>query len=88
MKAYAIICLSRADDTFQPDGRCDYRKCGSNPPKRSLSFKSRKRENGVIRSTHTGLNLYRGMWQAQIIRDRLQVFGQPKAYLKVGGESC
>ena len=84
MKEFAIICLSRADDTFQPDGRCDYRKCGSNPPKRSLSFKSRKREHRVIWSTHTGLKVYRGMWQAQIIHDRLRTSFHLITYLKQG----
>ena len=86
MKEFAIICLSRADDTFQPDGRCDYRKCGSNPPKRSLSFESRRRENRVIWAAHTDLKEYRGMWQARIILDRLRVFGRQLTYLKVGGE--
>ena len=72
MKAYAIICLSRADDTFQPDGRCDYRKSKGNRSKRSLSLKNGRREHRVTESIQPSVAVRLPfMRQASIIHDWL-----------------
>ena len=72
MKAYAIICLSRADDTFQPDGRCEYRKSKGNRSKRSLSLKNGRRDYRVTESIQPSVAVRLPlMWQASIILDWL-----------------
>lgn len=48
--------FERGDDTFQPDGRCDYRKRGRNVPKRSLSVIPVARDWGNAPRTGEGLS--------------------------------
>lgn len=72
MKAYAIICLSRVDDTFQPDGRCEGRKSKGNRSKRSLSLKNGRRDYRATESIQPSVAVRLPlMRQASIILDWL-----------------